>query len=56
MEKRVDANGTKMYRDYKYNMLPYELFKTYESMGMPQEEIHSKGQILEEVVSLFLKA
>lgn len=56
MEKRVDVNGTKIYRACKYKAPPYKLLKEYELIGMTQEKIQSNGQILENVVSHFLQA
>lgn len=55
MEKRVDANGTKIYRECEYKAPPVELFRSYESVGEPQCEIQSDGRLIEKVVACSLK-
>ncbi|MDE5562713.1 MAG: hypothetical protein K2J01_04115 [Clostridiales bacterium] len=44
------------YKRYDYKTPPYDLLKTYENVDAPQDELQAVADILENVVSRFLKA
>ena len=54
-EESVVAQDTKKYKRYNYAPPPVDLLKIYEKVDMSPEELQSNAQILEDVVSRFLK-
>ncbi len=55
-EESVVAQDTKKYKKYNYTPPPFDLLKIYEKVDSSQDELQTNAQILEDVVSRFLKA
>ncbi|MDE5562964.1 MAG: hypothetical protein K2J01_05400 [Clostridiales bacterium] len=54
-EQSVVSQDTKRYRHYNYKTPPYDLLKIYDAVDASQEELQANAEILEDVVSRFLK-
>lgn len=54
-EESVVAQDVKKYKKYNYAPPPFDLLKIYEKVDSSQDELHANAQILEDVVSRFLK-
>lgn len=54
-EESVVAQDTKKYKKYNYTPPPFDLLKIYDKVDSAQDELQTNAQILEDVVSRFLK-
>ncbi|MDE6028802.1 MAG: hypothetical protein K2F90_00595 [Clostridiales bacterium] len=54
-EQSVVSQDTKRYKHYNYKTPPYDLLKIYDAVDASQEELQANAEILEDVVSRFLK-